>query len=231
MASRAQLVEEVIAPALEAGKVVISDRYLLANIVYQGTAGGLLEEEIAMVGLIATAGFLPDLTIVLDIAPEEATARIGAPATGSRIARCSITSGCGPATWPPRRATASQGDAVAGRLVGLSGADRAGRCFGRFRHRFQADSTCGRTSPDQSRLNLAWQNLLGHDRVGRSLRTAVREGRLPHALFFAGPEGVGKLAFAASWPRRFFAKLGPEAALDPCLECPGLHTSRGGQSP
>jgi dTMP kinase len=79
MASRAQLVEEVIAPALAAGKIVISDRYLLSNIVYQGSAGGLLEEEIAMVGLTATAGLLPDLTIVLDIAPAEAMARIGAP--------------------------------------------------------------------------------------------------------------------------------------------------------
>jgi dTMP kinase len=79
MASRAQLVEEVIAPALALGKIVISDRYLLSNIVYQGTAGGLLEEEIALVGLTATAGLLPDLTIVLDIAPADALARIGAP--------------------------------------------------------------------------------------------------------------------------------------------------------
>jgi dTMP kinase len=77
MTSRAQLVEEVIAPALAAGKVVVSDRYLLANIVYQGTAGGLLEEEIALVGMVATAGLLPDLTFVLDVAPEVAQARVG----------------------------------------------------------------------------------------------------------------------------------------------------------
>ena len=70
MASRAQLVEEVIAPALAAGRVVVSDRYLLANIVYQGSAGGLLEEEIALVGMVATGGLLPDLTLVLDIAPD-----------------------------------------------------------------------------------------------------------------------------------------------------------------
>ncbi len=77
MASRAQLVEEVIAPALAAGGVVVSDRYLLANIVYQGSAGGLLEEEIALVGMVATGGVLPDLTIVLDIAPDSASARVG----------------------------------------------------------------------------------------------------------------------------------------------------------
>jgi dTMP kinase len=78
MASRAQLVEEVIAPALAAGKVVLSDRYLLANIVYQGSAGGLIEEEIALVGMVATSGLLPDLTLVLDIAPDAALARVGA---------------------------------------------------------------------------------------------------------------------------------------------------------
>jgi dTMP kinase len=77
MASRAQMVEEIIAPALSAGQVVVSDRYLLANIVYQGSAGGLLEEEIAMVGMIATSGVLPDLTIVLDIPPAVARARVG----------------------------------------------------------------------------------------------------------------------------------------------------------
>ncbi len=79
MASRAQLVEEVIAPALADGHVVVSDRYLLANIVYQGSAGGLLEEEIALVGMVATSGLLPDLTLVLDIAPEAAAARVGLP--------------------------------------------------------------------------------------------------------------------------------------------------------
>ena len=79
MASRAQLVEDVIAPRSSAGKTVISDRYLLSNIVYQGSAGGLMEEEIAMVGLVATAGLLPDLTIVLDIAPTDAMAPNRAP--------------------------------------------------------------------------------------------------------------------------------------------------------
>jgi dTMP kinase len=77
MASRAQLVEEVIAPSLASGRIVVSDRYLLANIVYQGSAGGLQEEEIALVGMVATSGLLPDLTLVLDIDPSAARVRIG----------------------------------------------------------------------------------------------------------------------------------------------------------
>jgi len=77
MASRAQMVEEVIRPALEAGRVVISDRFVLATMVYQGYAGGLDPREIARVGRIATGDLLPDLTIVLDVAPEVARARVG----------------------------------------------------------------------------------------------------------------------------------------------------------
>lgn len=79
MASRAQLVSEVIRPALEAGKVVLSDRFLLANVVYQGLAGGLPESELWSVGKAATGGLMPDLTLVLDVPPEVASARVGAP--------------------------------------------------------------------------------------------------------------------------------------------------------
>jgi dTMP kinase len=78
MASRAQLLEEVVRPALEAGKVVVSDRYLLANIVYQGHAGGLGVEEVGRVGRVATGGLLPDLTLVLDVPTDVARARVGA---------------------------------------------------------------------------------------------------------------------------------------------------------
>ncbi len=76
MAARAQLTEEIIRPALEAGKVVVSDRYLLANVVYQGYGGGLDVASLWEVGRIATGGLLPDLTIVLDLPAEKASARI-----------------------------------------------------------------------------------------------------------------------------------------------------------
>lgn len=75
MAARAQLAEEVIRPALAAGKTVVCDRYLLANVVYQGHAGGLDAATVWQVGLIATGGLLPDLTIVLDLPVDKAEAR------------------------------------------------------------------------------------------------------------------------------------------------------------
>lgn len=79
MAARAQLVEEVIAPALQAGKTVVSDRFLLANIVYQGYAGGLDVEAIRQVGAIATAGVEPTLTFVLDAPEDVAASRLNRP--------------------------------------------------------------------------------------------------------------------------------------------------------
>ncbi len=77
MAARAQLVDEVIRPALSAGATVISDRYLLANLVYQGYAGGLDVAEIRQVGQVATSGLTPDCTFLLDMSPTAARARMG----------------------------------------------------------------------------------------------------------------------------------------------------------
>jgi len=63
MAARAQMVEEVIRPALERGKTVLSDRFLLANVVYQGYGGGLDVDVLWEVGRIATGGLMPELTM------------------------------------------------------------------------------------------------------------------------------------------------------------------------
>jgi dTMP kinase len=79
MTSRSQLVEEVIRPALDRGQLIVSDRFLLANVVYQGYAGGLPVNELWRVGHAATAGLLPDLTLLLDVPPEVAHSRVGAP--------------------------------------------------------------------------------------------------------------------------------------------------------
>jgi dTMP kinase len=83
MASRAQLCDEVIRPALGRGEIVVSDRYLLANVAYQGHAGGLYPESLWQLGQIATGGLLPDLTLVLDVPSDVAMQRKGGP--GDRL--------------------------------------------------------------------------------------------------------------------------------------------------
>jgi dTMP kinase len=79
MAARAQLVNEVIQPALARGDVVVSDRYLLANVVYQGHAGGLDVNEIWRIGKSATQGIVPEMTFLLDISCEVADRRMNRP--------------------------------------------------------------------------------------------------------------------------------------------------------
>jgi dTMP kinase len=76
-AARAELVASVIRPALEAGKVVISDRYLDSSLAYQGHARGLGEAEVRRINEWATAGLEPDLTVLLRIDPSTAAGRAG----------------------------------------------------------------------------------------------------------------------------------------------------------
>jgi len=74
-ASRAQLVAELIRPALEEGKVVICDRFTHSTMVYQGYGRGLDFTAIQMVNNMATGNLNPDLIILLDISPEQGLAR------------------------------------------------------------------------------------------------------------------------------------------------------------
>jgi len=67
MASRAQLVEEIIYPALEDGKTVVCDRFLMSSVVYQGLAGSVPAGEVESLGRNAIGNTRPSLTIVLDV--------------------------------------------------------------------------------------------------------------------------------------------------------------------
>jgi dTMP kinase len=76
MASRAQLYEQRIAPAIAAGALVLADRFVSSTLAYQGTAGGIDEEEILAVGKVATGNHWPDLTVVFDVDTDVAMKRL-----------------------------------------------------------------------------------------------------------------------------------------------------------
>jgi dTMP kinase len=74
-AARAQLIGEVIRPALEAGRTVICDRYCDSSIAYQGAGRGLGADYVRRLCNTTTGGLWPDLTILLWVEPERALAR------------------------------------------------------------------------------------------------------------------------------------------------------------
>ncbi len=80
MASRCEMIETTIRPALAAGKTVISDRFLLANVVYQSIGGDVSADLLWQLGQLANDGIEPDLTILLDMPASAAIKRIDRPA-------------------------------------------------------------------------------------------------------------------------------------------------------
>ncbi len=77
MAARAQLVKEVLIPALEAGKIVLCDRFLDSTVAYQGYGNGVDVKTILNIGQYATRGVQPDLTVLFDIDARKGLARTG----------------------------------------------------------------------------------------------------------------------------------------------------------
>lgn len=75
-AARADHVERLIRPALLAGTWVICDRFVDSSRAYQGGAGGLSDEDIMALHRVGSQGLLPDLTLLIEIAPEEAAVRL-----------------------------------------------------------------------------------------------------------------------------------------------------------
>ena len=89
-ARRQHLVERII-PAMEAGKVVLCDRYIDSSLAYQGHARGLGIEEIYAINKFAIDEYMPDLTLYFDVAPEVGLARIEKDA-GREVNRLDVES-------------------------------------------------------------------------------------------------------------------------------------------
>jgi dTMP kinase len=78
LASRAELVSKVVAPALRKGKIVLCDRFFDSTVVYQGIARGLGEKQILEMSLWATGGVAPDITFLLSVKVSKGKKRMDA---------------------------------------------------------------------------------------------------------------------------------------------------------
>ncbi len=86
-ADRAQHVRRLVRPALDAGRLVISDRYADATVAYQGAGRGFSTELISQIVQLATEGLKPDLTLLFDLTIEESTNRTARRSTGKSTTR------------------------------------------------------------------------------------------------------------------------------------------------
>ena len=163
-AARAQLVEEVIQPALESGADVVCDRYLDSSLAYQGIARGLGVDRVLALNMDAIRGILPDVTFLLLLEPDEARERSGPP--GDRIER--------------------EGEEF------LRAVDKAYRELGSiFAGRIVTIDSSSPPRRSQRRCVTTFQGFPEQAEARRLLDAALAEGPA-HAYLFHGPPGVGK---------------------------------------
>ena len=177
MASRAQLVEEVILPVAGGGPRGVSDRFLLSNSFTRDLPAASQVEEIGAIGQAATSGLLPDLTLVLDVPPAVARARIG-PARDRIEDRPEAYQVAGPRRIPrgrPRGVRPGKGLPVLPRPA------RGDRRDGRSRRRVRPDP--------EARWSVSWHSVRGHDRIVESLRVEPAERAVPPRLPVRRPRG------------------------------------------
>ena len=87
MASRAQLVDDVIRPAIDQGHVVLADRFFLSTYAYQAVGRGLDEASVRSTNSFATSGLVPDVTLLLDLPMGHGLARANSRGEPDRLER------------------------------------------------------------------------------------------------------------------------------------------------
>ncbi len=199
-AARAELVAEVVRPALDHGRVVVSDRFVDSSLAYQGVARGLGVDDVARVNEWACGGLKPDLTIFLELPAHDAAARSrrggplrgrGRRPAGARAAGLRGAGRRGAGALAPRRRRPPAGRGARRRAVAGPGRALGGG------HRVSAAAVLEGTEQ--------------HAHARMVLGAAIEHGTPSHAYLFHGPPGTGKRTAA----RALAAELLAEGADDP----------------
>lgn len=87
MTARAQLIDELVRPAMAAGTIILADRFFLSTYAYQAAGRGLDVDEVSRMNAFATGGLMPDLTLLLELPEGEGMSRATARGPADRIER------------------------------------------------------------------------------------------------------------------------------------------------
>jgi dTMP kinase len=214
-AARSDHVEQVIRPAVERGSIVLCDRFLDSSRVYQGVTGGIDPAFMDALEQVAINGMMPDMTLIFDIDPAEglrrATLRRGTEADADRFEKETLAIHQAAArrfwrsprpsrnavSWSTRRRSRCGRECrhrrrlrgAGGKNASAQQAGDTGMIFERIAPE-QHDTLDGVPEPSETR------RLVGHEPGAGMLTAAYRSGKLPHALIFSGPVGIGKATLA-----------------------------------
>ncbi len=155
---------------------------------------------------VATGGLMPDLTVVLDVPPEVASARVGAPRDRMEDRGAAFH----------RRVR----DGFHEALKGYSDPYALDRCLGRPGGGGVADSKRGGACPGEPFADMTGGS--------RTCGEGLAQGRFPHALLFVGPEGVGKKRFARTLAQALLCEPKARGGARPVRRMPELLAGRGG---
>ena len=229
-AARVDHLDKTILPALESGAWVVSDRFADSTRAYQGAAGNLPAEFIAGLERLTVGATRPDLTLILDLAPEVGLERALKRRQGKGSADRFESEGLAfhqtlrrafldIAAAEPRRcavidASGSESEVAAAIWSAVESAARSGgRAQGRPGMKKaesddlpEADALPGAPHPRHA------TSLIGHKAAEQELLSAYREGRLAHAWLIGGREGIGKATLAWRFARFVLANPDPSAA-------------------
>ena len=203
-AARAQLIEEVIRPALEDGKIVICDRFVESSAVYQGIARGMGIDLVYKVNQFAIGDTMPDLTIMIDLDAEAGISRKKKQAELDRMESETIDFHK-KVVEGYRQLASLHPDRIYTVDGSLTIEEIHQKIVSQVNKKFHGKGCCSMKSFDA---------IIGHKKIISHFEEAIKTGKVSHAYLLSGEDGSGKMMIAKAVAKALLCEH-----KDGCGEC------------